>query len=665
MESPNQPIESSRGNAAFFHPDIHAEHGSYNPHYAPFLQECDIHSNFNRDSQHKNPNEPPKPAEVQHTFGSLPPPVDFSGPGPYSGHAQRIEDEQEDLRDARDDLVGHRFRLQSKRRELRILRETSSTRSGTAYSLIQQHLFKSGIELPSDIKEVLDEADELRNRFGMMENEYEKAEEDYNLEEWKYTQKETAFVENLPGNEPLSYQPFQRVFSEAGPAELTQFAIGSSDVPIVQRPVAASQSSDLGLLTTEIETDLCGVSELSILNIPPLRESSPIKGSRKTEPPLRTISHTVKSRPHSEADIDRARSNWSVTRKRIEEWLLGTLLGSTLQTTRLKEMLPQSPEDSETLRDLIIQHWDSDSPEISVFHTGETTISQSGGTRTNNVLDTVTETPPPADIPFEYPRRSQGFDFAPITPSSHYSDVLCAGTEPPNLPFDVFHLSLMPPRPTTSDNTSLYEKGTSQNTSPILLRLDQSDKHNTDPHDETQYLENTWSITDFATQDTEYSNSHEPASRTIQLHPVARSERSTNGKEEQKGLMSQLPSAIPPAATQSHSVETASNHQWSTSVSMDRTDSLFIETPTQRQHTLQDARSSRSGLDTHISFDPSIQVDEKKFWSLPWVRLTPVSKSSNFSYSRSLDPIPFVWDSDTTFRLPGPTRGSLFSFEDL
>lgn len=459
FEIQNQPVESSQDTTAVLHSDNHVGNGSHDPDNTAFLQEGYVHIDLNRESQHQNLNEPPQPAGYQHTLQILPP-VGFIQPGLYTGHVQRIEDEQEDLRDARDDLVGHRFRLHSKRRELRFLRETSSTRSGMAYSLIQQYLFKSGIELPVDIKEVLDEADELRNQFGTMENEYEKAEEDYNLEEWKYTQKETAFVENLPGNEPLSYQPFQRVFSEAGPAELTQFAIGSSDVPVIQLPVAASQSSGSSLLTAESEKGLCDVGKLSTLDVRSLLESSPIKGSRETEPPLGNISHTVKSRPHSESDIDQARSNWSVTRKRIEEWLLGTLLGSTLQTTRLKEMLPQSPVDRDTLRDLIIQHWDSDSPEVSVFHTGETTISQSGGTGVNNASASVTETPMiERPLLFEDPYLSHGFGSTPVLPVSQHRDVICAGKEPSSPLLDVLDSVSMPPKPTTSDATSLYEKG--------------------------------------------------------------------------------------------------------------------------------------------------------------------------------------------------------------
>lgn len=129
--------------------------------------------------------------------------------------------------------------------------------------------------------------------------------------------------------------------------------------------------------------------------------------------------------------------------------------------------------------------------------------------------------------------------------------------------------------------------------------------------------------------------------------------------------MNQLSSGTPRAATQLHSAETVSNHQWPAPVPMDRTDSLFIETPPQQQRTVQKARSNRSGLDTQVSFEPSIQVDEKNLWSLPWVRLTPDANSSSFSDSVSLDSIPFVWDSDTPFRLPGPTRGSLLFFDDL
>ncbi|KAF2996445.1 hypothetical protein E8E13_003718 [Curvularia kusanoi] len=105
--------------------------------------------------------------------------------------------EQEDLRDARESLLGFRFRLRSKRRELKLAREKAGSKAGEALTLTRRYLQEQGIEFTDEMIAVFSEVDTLRDELGIQEVNYEEVEAEFDSEEWKYTQQEEDVIETL------------------------------------------------------------------------------------------------------------------------------------------------------------------------------------------------------------------------------------------------------------------------------------------------------------------------------------------------------------------------------------------------------------------------------------------------------------------------------------
>jgi hypothetical protein len=59
----------------------------------------------------------------------------------------RIEDRQENLRDARETLLGSRFRLQAQRRELLETRETAASQAGAVFNRLRQYLRELALDV--------------------------------------------------------------------------------------------------------------------------------------------------------------------------------------------------------------------------------------------------------------------------------------------------------------------------------------------------------------------------------------------------------------------------------------------------------------------------------------------------------------------------------------
>ncbi|KAH4973699.1 hypothetical protein HBI54_026590 [Parastagonospora nodorum] len=128
-----------------------------------------------------------------------------------------VEYRHESLRDAQDDLVGHRFRLGAKRDELRVAREDAGIRAGAAFSSVQKFLRQKDIHLPDHIAQEFSDASALRDKLGQMDAEYDEKEQDYNFLEWNYTKTERAFVEDFTNTLHISHQT-----ETAGVSEIRQ-----------------------------------------------------------------------------------------------------------------------------------------------------------------------------------------------------------------------------------------------------------------------------------------------------------------------------------------------------------------------------------------------------------------------------------------------------------
>jgi hypothetical protein len=87
-----------------------------------------------------------------------------------------------------------------KRKELRDLHIKTGAKDGYVFNLLRQYLNEIGADLPGDIENALTDASLLRDRLGLLEAGYDEAEANYNTLEWKYSRRETRFVEELLNN---------------------------------------------------------------------------------------------------------------------------------------------------------------------------------------------------------------------------------------------------------------------------------------------------------------------------------------------------------------------------------------------------------------------------------------------------------------------------------
>lgn len=303
-------------------------------------------------------------------FPPPPPP-----PPPQRAHSYDPPDLQmfrEEVRESRETLIGARYRLHTKRRELRDVRQQTGAEVGAAYSLFKRYMLNQDIPLPSSLLVAIQKADEARDKLGVVETDYDDAENKYNQEEWTYTELEEEFVETISGHIgvfPMSQRPRTQP-NEA--TLLTRFADAQVNTSSY---VNIDELVDAPLMGYD---NLSGNSrgDLEDRTILDGTESSMSRGVRSHpdvhEPRRR---HSILPRSLSEADLDETRLQWPNIRRRIDEWLLERLESSSLERQRLSNILSQHD-----LRDLewfqIITRWYLDSPNDFQFHTGDTTASE-------------------------------------------------------------------------------------------------------------------------------------------------------------------------------------------------------------------------------------------------------------------------------------------------
>ncbi|KAF2464456.1 uncharacterized protein BDR25DRAFT_361522 [Lindgomyces ingoldianus] len=287
-----------------------------------------------------------------------------------------IESQQDELRDTRDELLGSRFKLQFKRKELRKVRQEASVKEGSLFSQLRQFrqlLVDKGIDIPEQIENVYSEASDLRDRHGELEDDYDQAEAEYNLLEWKYTQKETKFIDSLAEDWTTTYASSERGEKNRETEDLTRFALG---VPEVWD--GPTHFSGLGPIVASIPLpkiiDHTGSVVPMAVSLDPmiqLGSTSLLESPRATSmidlapPSHRNESVSLLPHPTSENDLFQARLAWADARRRIDSWIFETLSCSRLQKARLRSLHSRDELDDFSWWNLVIEYWsldDSDSP---------------------------------------------------------------------------------------------------------------------------------------------------------------------------------------------------------------------------------------------------------------------------------------------------------------
>jgi hypothetical protein len=300
------------------------------------------------------------------------------------GNLDSIEALQEDLRDARDDLLGSRFRLRTKRQELHVVREKAVISIGAAFDNMRRHFLVKGLDVPRDLESGWVEVDAMRDTLGAKEVAYEQAEKDYDLEEWHYTQMENKFIDSLSlgSSVPVSIEPPTDVTGD-----WTGHSFGSSDVlatpsllgelevrphllddatieePLRPQRQNASQHEHPAL--TRIASNLDKSSRHTAEGLPDIKTTVPLSTQH--------FVHNNKLSGHtSNTDI---RNNSLQSRQYLNTWMLEVLKASTLQKKWLQSLVPKGSANEDEWIAIITRYWTSDNEEDLIFHTGDTVVS--------------------------------------------------------------------------------------------------------------------------------------------------------------------------------------------------------------------------------------------------------------------------------------------------
>ncbi|CAN9415584.1 unnamed protein product [Alternaria alternata] len=329
-------------------------------------------------------NIPPPPPPI--SFAEInvpppPPPINTFPPGglypsvtpmaQLSAESEKLDREQDSLRDLRDKLIGARFTVAAKRKELRGFHIESGAKDGHAFNLLRQYLNEIGANVPSNISRALADASSLRDRLGLLEVEYDEAEASYNKLEWAYSRRETIFVEQLLKKNLVPSDTLDKSESadNANIPQLTRSMTHSvKEYPAIS-DLAASKDEKGTRSMTELSVFLAEPS-LATPGDPSTRRSRP-------DPPPKSLSDLISVRTKSVEDFNSTHDHlhWIEKMHQIDEWLFDIVDKSPPQKLCLKAIHDFGFTDTKTWWEhtkwLVFQEYSTH------FHTGDSTEGRS------------------------------------------------------------------------------------------------------------------------------------------------------------------------------------------------------------------------------------------------------------------------------------------------
>jgi hypothetical protein len=541
---------------------------------------------------------------------------------------------------------------------------------------------EQGYDLPQDLRQAMEHADNSRDRLGVQELEFEQAEEAYNLEEWKYTEEEKKFIDALSASTPLAPAPLVPPYGAMDTRGLTRLSFGIpnvEDVPAVpEMPFLPPNVLDLAhLLENSQKTDRSKANGLLHYNTPPKRSST--STSRATTLMER---HTPRSqsRPYSETDLGDARSKWSDTRNRIEEWLLESLEHSGLQRVRLRSQLSNTRLDDKTWWKLVCEHWSSDSPEATVLHTGDTVASSldrsqpASATATKKFFDEASIDDPEGGLSSVTPLVSddrvvdalENVDFPSTLTASDLFD-----RTPKHVTFAA-RVDSASPQPTAESTTSSRIDDSS------ISSLDEESSCTSSGDVETIRPIDPLGVNS-ARYDRELEELARPSDAEAEIaHPlfhtgftVATNASTTPTTVPWENSLASNQNAYFPSTASKGPLQGSQADTCTPDPAEVRAPGPSIENPPGDEDPTSswtDRCEAARGRTRH-PFAPYIRVKSLEPWSLPLLRLTPFPSPDSENRSsadspRRLENVPFVATSDSPFRLPGPSKFLVLSSAD-
>jgi hypothetical protein len=649
---------------------------------------------------------PPPPQALQPAFV----PTSVSEPSGASAYLNRYEDllarievEQEELRDARDSLVGSRFRLRTRRRELRATREQAVGQVGETFELMRRYFLVSGLGVPDEIESAWAGVDVIRDKLGGLEIDFEEAEEKYNVQEWQYTEKEKDFIEALSKDTVASPEGhlaagLMRDLTRFSGDPLNTEASFDTDAQLVlpspSNTIAESdsESSDLGetMGSEEFTHELS--AKLTV---------SRSQNNTSTEQLMRSRKH------QSNINMSHESVEWSVTLKNIDEWMFGALAVSSFHQRWLRSLLPRSELSDEELWQLILRHWHSDTPDNSAFHTGDTTVS---GTAISQAVTSSEEHETSSTSAISSPGTRPSYIHPPFPEDRMADELSCFQNPPKNIKYRDLadtprHVAF---QIASSSSASVSTQPTVMPQEPPLSGFDGDESAapvSTQPSITTRTSSplqqaRSRSVEPTTTQTTDMTITSKPSTLSHSSLGTVTTQCPNRGSEvlltsdeqynlgdtdstwvmicrQSNTIRSSSSVAVQPPTDALHNVrnadDTASLGPQPSSGVMDCTQDLAEAHIIDAINPSDEAGHHHSLPRSHTRYPyaPFIRVKSPQPWNLPLLRLTPLPTPSSVEtpgrkHSNRLENIPFVTISDSPFQLPGPsTSSSMYYFTVL
>jgi hypothetical protein len=594
----------------------------------------------------------PFSAQTRGTRYLTPPPPP---PDRYALLLSRIEERQEDLRDARDDLVGSRFRLRTKRQGLRTTRDKTVSRIGGAFDLTRRYFLARGLDVPQELMSAWSEVDDVRDILGEQETDYEAEEEKYNSEEWMYTEKEKAFLDGLSEDMALRTDSFEDIPSIGHVEDLPHFSFDSPRASVDYAVFEELNPSSIAELKAPVyfteessEAQSAGTTEL--LKLSP---DSPI---------WRSQDDTTLVQQSTQIGRLHQRMGWLETHKIIEDWMFEFLMSSRLQKASLEALVPKGGLSDQAWCQLVAHHWKTDSSDSSAFHTGDTTISGEALSHamSSNTKQDLSEVPCLEDV------DTRSASVGVLLPENRHFDALESVDFPIKIKRD--DLVDVPRHVTFLVRASSGHSKSIRYTGMTGLECDSNSAINEKWSDTSSGSDNT-------VRHAEDSPKDKPTAEDLHDYVVVTPVSDPNHLSGTAGTSipdtQQVSDLSVPSAHQISSTTCSpdSNDASPTQVELHDNDSVPPNSTHARRPRSHDDRSDFIGarLQTRHPFAPFIRVKSPKPWNLPLLRMTPLPTSDPpvSQHIERLENIPFVFISNTPFRLPGPSRFPGTSSYDL
>jgi hypothetical protein len=267
-----------------------------------------------------------------------------------SYHHSSGEDEREreggQIRDARENLLGSRFRLKDQRGELRELRQKTGRAEGAVINQLRMIFQDRNIDFPVKLENAFARVLKLRDKLGSVEVRYEEDEERYDDLEWEYTQKEERYVAKLTSDNSHAMDKLKN----ANIDDTAIHALGSGFPDL--RPDAFIKP----LRISEAALDM--FEQQSTSNDPQAPRSSsmyhqPNEGIRMYP----SLPHT-----RNEVSISKTQLDWNRIKEQVDTWVLESVSCSHYQRSILRSLTSKHDLDYTTWWNLATQQWYADGP---------------------------------------------------------------------------------------------------------------------------------------------------------------------------------------------------------------------------------------------------------------------------------------------------------------